>query len=185
MAYNSAPLISKSHLVIFLTLGYLRGLGHESCKDVTFRKQNCYKHLLWNGAFGPFLLSPQDEQHLWSPHPTPRVLPSQKIDRLLKINSWRDRVGLGAGGCGWDCIFFFFFKSWFQFCNSVLLGNQGASFFTWFWTGSEAEIKIWKKWKNTFTPAANDLLLHVIISTFWSCPFYLLMWSLPQFCHIN
>ena len=185
MAYNSAPLISKSHLVIFLTLGYLRGLGHKSCNDVTVRKQNCYKHLLWNGAFG-FLLSGSPEWTvpvISSLHPQGSPLSGnrQALKKLIL-----EGTGLGWWVGAWLGLYFFFFlRAGFNFVT-VFLGNQGVSFFTWFWTGSEAEIKIEKKkWKNTFTPAANDLLLHVIISTCWSRPFCLLMWSLPQFCHIN
>lgn len=120
MAYNSAPLISKSHLVIFLTLGYLRGLGHKSCNDVTLRKQNCYKHLLWNGAFG-FLLSGSPEWTapvISSLHPQGSPLSGnrQALKKLIL-----EGTGLGWWVGAWlGLYFFFFFKSWFQFCNSVL-----------------------------------------------------------------
>lgn len=119
MAYNSAPLISKSHLVIFLTLGYLRGLGHKSCNDVTVRKQNCYKHLLWNGAFG-FLLSGSPEWTvpvISSLHPQGSPLSGnrQALKKLIL-----EGTGLGWWVGAWLGLYFFFFKSWFQFCNSVL-----------------------------------------------------------------
>lgn len=66
-----------------------------------------------------------------SPTPGP---PTQEPDRLQE-NFCRDRRG-------WGLWLGFLFKSWFQFCNIVLLGNGGVSSLIGFSTGGEAEKEI-------------------------------------------
>lgn len=53
----------------------------------------------------------------------------------------------------------FFFKSWFQFCNIVLLGNRGVSFLVGFLTGGWQKKKI-KEYREHF----QCLVLMVIYS---------------------
>lgn len=94
MSYDSAPLISKSHLVIFLTVGNFRGSVHVSCKDVTLRKQNCCKHLLWNGLL---VLGPPE----WT---APVISSLRPQGSPLSGIRWAYKIILEGTGLGWGLV---------------------------------------------------------------------------------